>query len=193
MMKSSKKTLVLLGIAVTFALAVSGAYAFIFFSIKNKTVGTILLSEKIDELSGKEARITASVSLLKRESENIQKLSEYFFNESEIVDFAKKVERLGPQSGTIITIDALEQGFTEKTVPYLNLRIRASGSFQNAMRLLVLLENFPGKLEWKTVRLFREAEATDQSQSSGKVIKTASTAPNWRVEASLNALNFVKE
>jgi hypothetical protein len=190
-MKSDKKTLVLLGIATTFTLATIGAYAFLFIAMKNKTETTATLSEKIDELSGREARIASSVSVLRRENTNIEKISNYFFKENEVVAFTKKVEALGGQSGTTLTIESLDQGFTEKTVPFLNFRIKALGTFANINRLMVLLENFPGKLEWKTVRLVRDADPILEVDATTNVEKPVSGTPLWRVEASLVALNFV--
>lgn len=194
-MKADKKTLVLLGIAVAFMLAVGAAYTFLFFVTKNKTEATALLSEKIDELSGRESRIASSVSILRSESENIDKISEYFFKESEVVAFTKKVEALGTQSRTALIIESLDQGFTEKTVPFLNFRIKASGKFADIQRLLVLLENFPGKLEWKTVRIVREElPVTTTTQSETKATKVVATkSPEWRAEIFLVALNFTNQ
>lgn len=192
-MKANKKTLILLGTAVALTLALFSAYAFLFFVMKDKTESTSLLSERIDELSGRESRISSSVSILRRESANIDKLSAFFFKENEIVPFTKKIEALGAQSKTTLTIEALDQGYTEKTVPFLNLRIKAVGKFDDVERLLVLLENFPGKLEWKTVQLVRDTEPTAQTDAGVKVLKPASSAPLWRAEVFLVALNFVNQ
>jgi len=191
-MKANKKTLILLGIATTFMLAVVGLYSFLFYVMKNKAADTAIVTEKIEELSGRESRIASSVSILRREDANIEKVSAYFFKENEVVAFAKKIEALGAQSGTTLTIEALDQGFTEKTVPFLNFRIRATGNYENVSRLLLLLENFPGKLEWKTIRLVRDSEPTVVAKPGEKVVaKTVSAAPEWRVEVFLIALNFV--
>lgn len=192
-MKANKKTLILLGIAVAFTLGTSGAYAFLFYVMKNKTEATATFSEKIDELSGKEARIASSVAILRKENTNIEKISEYFFKESEVVAFTKKIEALGAQSGTTLSIESLDQGYTEKTVPFLNFRIKATGKFSNIQRLLILLENFPGKFEWKTVRLVRETLPTPEGSATSTKMRASSEAPIWRVEAFLVALNFTNQ
>ncbi len=190
-MKVNKKTLTLFGTAITFALAAAGVYAFLFIATKSKTEATAITSEKIDELSGREARIASSVSILRKEGENIKKITEYFFKENEVVAFTKKIEALGSQSGTRLTIQSLEQGYTEKTVPFLNFRIVATGKFADIQRLLILLENFPGKFEWKTVRLSLDSPQVAEVPVAGK--KTANVvagAPQWRVDAFLIARNF---
>jgi len=193
-MKSNKKTLLLLATATAFTLAVGSTYAFLFLVTKKITAETALLAEKIDELSGRESRTASSVSILRREDKNIQKISSYFFNESEVVSFAKKLEALGAQSGTKLTIEALDQGYTEKTVPFLNFRIKATGKFVDIERLLELLENFPGKLEWKTVRIVREEIPTYATQGNSTAKKIVTTnEPEWKAEVFLVALNFTNQ
>lgn len=192
-MKTSKKTLILLATAVVFTLAASGLYAFLFFTVKNKTEATSALSEKIEEISGKESRLVSSVSLLKRENAGIEKISALFFKENEVVNFTKNIEDLGEQSGAALTIESLERGSAENGTPFLSFRIKATGEFGDIMRLLVLLENFKGKFEWKTVRLVRDTEPVVSVQAGQKLPKTATPLPMWRAEVFLVALNFVNQ
>lgn len=190
-MKANKKTLTLLGTSIVFALVGGGSYAFLFFAIKNKTEAASIISEKIEELSGRESRIASSVSVLRKEDANINKISEYFFKENEVVAFTKKIEALGAQSGTKLTLQSLEQGYTEKTVPFLNFRIVATGKFADIQRLLILIENFPGKFEWKTVRLTLDSSQYTEASVDGKTpVKVGASVPQWRVDAFLIARNF---
>lgn len=191
MKKSFSKTIILLGTALLFTIVAGGAYAFLFVATKNKTQATAELSLKIGEISGKESRVASAVLTLKDEAPNIEKLSAYFIKESEIVAFTNKIEELGPQSGTELSIVSLEPGVTEKTVPFLSLRIKATGKFADVARLLTLLENFPGKFEWKTVRLVSGDPAPVPETTTPA--KVAPRAPEWMVEVFLTALNFTKE
>lgn len=192
-MKENKKILILLGTALSITLALGGAYLFLFFTLKNKTEASATLLEKIEELSGRESRIASSVSVLKKESINIEKVSAYFFKETEVVAFAKKIEALGAQSGTTLTIESLDQGYTEKTVPFLNLRIKATGTFANISRLLFLIDNFPGKIEWKTVSLSGGTGASVSAAVDDKNVKITSSAPEWQASVFLVALNFTNQ
>ncbi|MCK9345154.1 MAG: hypothetical protein M0P64_03490 [Candidatus Pacebacteria bacterium] len=178
MFKTKQKTLILLGIASVFMLGSIGGYAALFFAIKDKTIATTPLVEKIDELSNREARITASIATLRAENEKVEKLFAYFFKENDIVTFAKKIELLGIESGAEVTLDGLEQAIVNKTTPTLSFRISALGGFDNIQRLMLLLENFPGKLEWK----------------SASVTRSNQTLPaEWRFDASLTMRNFLNE
>ena len=193
MINGNKTTIVLLGIATFFMLFSVGIYTFLFVSIKNKSEKNSVVSEKIDELSGKESRIAASVAVLRRANDDVEKLSTFFFKENEVVSFAKKIEELGAQSKTSLSIEALEPGGGDKNVPIINLRIKATGNFEDVMRLLVLLENFPGKFEWKSVRLSRESLSPEVDPNEKKSLKIVTLAPTWRVEVGLVALNFINK
>lgn len=193
-MKANKRTLILLGTAAIFMVSMIGLYTFLFFAVRNKTESTALLSDKITELSGRESRIASSVSVLRSQDSNIQKLSSYFFKASEIVSFTKKIEALGPLSGTTLVLASLDQGVTEKSVPFLNFQINASGKFADVERLIVLLENFPGRIEWKTIQLSKDSSPTVEVSSDGKPAKVSPVViSSWKLQASLTALNFVNE
>lgn len=183
-MKSLNKTTILLLLGLALTTAFGGAYAFLFTAMKNKTAATAELSAKNETLAGKESRISSALSAVKEDSASIEKLSTYFIKESEVVAFTKKIELLGPQSGTVISLEALDPGVGVDNAPVLNFRIVATGEFQNVMRLMGLLENFPAKFEWRSVDLARTDAAVDAK---------APKATLWRFSASLSALNFVKE
>ena len=176
-MKANKNTIKLLGIALVFMLVATGLYVTLFFAIKSKSAATVPLLEKVDELAGRESRITASLAALRKESENIDKIAAVFFKENGIIDFTKKIEALGEQSGTKLTLESLEQSGAGSDSPSLSFRIQATGKFANIERLLILLENFPGKLNWKTVSLSHSGD-------------TAATSL-WNMSLSLQALNMI--
>ena len=183
-MKSFSKTTTLLLFAIALTVASSGAYTFFFVAMKNKTAATAELSAKNEALAGKESRVASSLGAIKGEILNIEKLSTYFIKESEIVAFTKKIELLGPQSGTTLSLEALDPGTGVGGAPVLNFRIVATGTFQNTMRLVALLENFPAKFEWKSV---------DLSLVEGAVDPKSPKVAQWKVAVSLSALNFLNE
>lgn len=183
-MKSLTKTTILFLVALALTVALSGVYTFLFVAMKNKTTTTAELSAKNETLAGKESRVAASLSTIKEEKTSIEKFREYFIKESEVVAFTKKIELLGPESGTVLSLEALEPGIGIHSEPILNLRIVATGEFQNVIRLLGLLENFPAKFEWKNVDI-----SLNDIPLGAKVPK----APQWKIVVSLSALNFLKE
>lgn len=195
MSKSSNTTKILLGISIACTLVVAGIYTFFFVSMKNKTESVVSLASQLNEFSGAQQRYVSAASALQNEQKNIDKLSAYFVKESEIVAFTKKIEALGPQSGTVISIQSLDPVTTSGSSPFLNFKITGEGKFTNVQRLLVLLQNFPGKFEWKSVRVYRGGGILSEAPIPGargtKLVRD--TAPVWSIEASLSALNFVTE
>jgi len=188
-MKPLNKTITLLIISLVLMLASGGMYSFFFLHTKNKTHETAEIIEKTEALSGKGSHLASVALSLKKEKENIDKLSSYFIKESEIALFAKKIENLGPQSGADVTLEGLEPGVTEKSVPFLNFRIKARGEFDDVERLLVLLENLPLKLEWKTVRLVRDTAPSAVVSVPPK--KDTLQIILWNLDAFLTARNFI--
>lgn len=189
-MKKRTKTEVLLIVSLVFTAVITSIYAFFFFSMKEKTGNTAGLSAKVEQLSGDEAKLAASVSAFKAEDVRIEKLQSYFIKESEIVAFAKKIEELGAQSGAALSIESLESGLSESKTPILNFRIKATGKFMEVMHVVTLLENFPAKFEWKNIRLVR-------SGAEPVVVKGVSrvpvATPLWGLDMTVAALNFVRE
>lgn len=173
-MKRPNQTISLLIFSLACAFAVGGVYIFFFTSMKNKAEASVDLSTRLSELLGEQLRYSSAAPALQNESDNINKLSSYFIKESEIVSFTKKIEALGPQAGAMLTIESLDPGMGSGNVPYLSFRLTGEGKFENVEYLLSLLQNFPGKFEWRSVHLTHN--------SMGK----------WKIDATLVALNFIK-
>lgn len=189
MIKSLNKTTILLGIAIAGTLVATAVYIFFFLSMKSKTQAATEISAQLDELSGKQQRYTTAASSLQSESSRIEKLSSFFIKESDIVRFTKKIEALGPKAGVALSLESLDPGMTEAGVSFLNFRIIAQGRFENTEKLLLLLQNFPGKFEWKTVNLARDNRGSSEVGTSTPKTGTQ----KWRAEVSLVAYNFIKE
>lgn len=177
-MKSPKKIMILFATTFASMLVLITAYGLIFLAMEKKTEATSTLTESSREISGKESHVGSAVLSLKTEAHNLEKLSTYFIKEQEIVSFAKDIEALGPQSGTVLKIESLDPGMTEKSVPFLDFRIKATGGFSDIVRLMTLLQNFPGNFEWRTLQLVHLEDGASML---------------WEANASLTALNFIKE
>ncbi len=191
-MKSLNRTTVFLGISLILTITIGGVYAFFFVAVKNKNESIAEFLSKNEELTGRESRLNLAKNTLKAEQSNIDKLSSYFIKESEIVSFAKRIEALGAESGTTLSLELLEPGVVEGGSPFLNFRVKAKGGFKEVMKLTALLENYPIKFEWKSVRLVR-----DDSGAVSTVAQSAKTSqivsPQWIITISLSAFNFLKE
>lgn len=191
-MKFFNKITILFVVALAVTLLAGGVYVAMFFSMKDKTAATAETLRSIEDLSGKNLNLASSIAILKSQSANIDKLSSQFFNESEVVAFTDKIDALGAQSGTVVTIESLDPAVTGKSVPYLNLRLSATGKFEDILRLFALLENFPGNFEWKTVHLVRTDSPLSGDQKGSTTTKANLVSPTWNAEIFLSVLNFVK-
>ena len=191
-MKKLTKTQTLLISSLTFIIAAAGGYSFFFVAMKKKTDSTGEFFAKIEELSGKNAKLAASVGVLKEEAERVEKLKSYFIKESEIVAFTKSIEGLGVLSGATLSLESLEPGLGDANTPVLNFRIKATGKFEEVIHAVTLLENLPAKLEWKSVRLLRENDGV--IPIAGKdALQVTDKEPRWQLDVTVVAINFVHE
>lgn len=178
--------------ALGFTAVVAGGYTFFFSAMKEKTDSSAELTAKFEELSGKEEKLSASVSMLSLESTQIEKLKSYFIKQSEIVPFTKKIEALGGQSGAVISLESLEPGVSDTNTPTLSFHVKATGKFKEVMQAMTLLENFPAKFEWKTVRLVHEEGSPAQLNKKG-LPQASLVSSRWVLDMTVVALNFVPE
>ena len=191
-MKKLTKTQTLLISALTFMIAASGWYSFFFVAMKKKTDSAGEFFVKIEELSGKNAKLSASVGVLKEEAERVEKLKSYFIKESGIVAFTKSIEGLGVLSGVTLSLESLEPGLGDANTPVLNFRIKATGKFEEVMHAITLLENLPAKFEWKSVRLLRENDGVIPVVGKDALHVTVKE-PRWQLYVTVVAINFVHE
>lgn len=193
-MKSLTNTAVLFMVALLLTAVVTGAYAYFFIKMKDRAELTINLNTKVNDLEEKEKRIASSIITMRNESASIKKLSAYYIKESEVVLFTKKIEALGKEAGVKLSIESLESGVGEKGATTLNFRLKAKGDFQDVVKLVALLENFPAKFDWKSVRMVRVESVAEEFDQKDE-IKNQSQAPKpvWSADISLVALNFIKE
>ena len=191
-MKPFNKTTIIFIISLALIVVTGGSYAFFFMVVKDKNKSIAEFLAKNEELMGRESRLKLAESSIKKEQSNINKLSSYFIKESEVVAFAKKIEILGNESGAILSLELLEPGVVEGGIPILNFKIKARGGFQEVMKLMILLENYPTRFEWKSVNLARDDSGS--APMAKQNIRTPNVfAPQWILTASLLASNFLKE
>lgn len=195
-MKSLTKTAIFFVIALSLTLATLGIYSYFFFKMKNLAEQTIEINAKADAIDERDLRINNAANIIKSESDKVDKLSAYLIKESEIVEFTKKLDSFGEESGVKLSIESLEQGVDGEVVgsDALNFRLKVSGSFQNVAKFMSLLENFPAKFDWNNVK-FTRSDGVVQKLIEENDKKNQEQTPIivWNADISLTALNFIKE
>lgn len=195
-MKSLTKTAVFFVIALSLTLATLGIYSYFFFKVKNLAEQAIEINVKADTIDERDLRINNATNIIKSESDRVDKLSAYLIKESEIVEFTKKLDSLGKESGVKLSIESLEQGVDGGAGggDALNFRLKVSGSFQNVVKFMALLENFPAKFDWNNVKFARSDGAVQKfTEENNKKNQERASIIVWNADISLTALNFIKE
>ena len=189
-MSTSRKTKILLAVALLMTIGMSGAYALLYTAIKEKTSVAEEITERANDLESKQGKLSLSLTILKDRAADIEALDAAFIKESAAAGFAQQLEALGPRSGTTLKIESLDPGVAKKGgSPVLNFRMEASGKFDQIMYLLKLLEIFPAKVGWGEVQLTR---VDDPAALLGEKNKSP-TAPVWKIKVAANILNFIHE
>lgn len=191
-MNKLRKTGISFIIAFLVTASAFGVYTFFFTATKNKAESARDIAIRSGDIEVKQARLALTLATLKEQDDNIKKLDELFIKQKEIVNFTKRIESLGAVSGIKISIAGLTPTLSKDNAPILSFDIKTEGKFVDIMRTLELLENFPAKIEWNSVKIKRESE--------GKVIVVKTKGgtsqvvePLWKMDVSGAALNFVRE
>jgi hypothetical protein len=178
-MKPVNKTTTAL-IASVLALALSlGVYAFFFTGMNKRAAKASEVALEASSLESKRGGFSQNVNLLKKNSADIEKINTSFIKESEVVLFTKQIESLGDEAGVNLVLESLDPRAGQGNTRVLGFRVKATGSFDNVMKLLKFFENYPAKFEFNGIRMFRSDEST--------------TNPTWVMEVSIAALNFISE
>lgn len=187
-MKKLNTTAIFLIAAMAVTFAVLGVYLFFFSAMKEKAESATELSARAEDIQTRREKLSLTLTSLKEQEANIEKLDGYFIKERDIVAFTKSLESLGKNTGSLVSIESLTPQRAKDNTWVLGIRIEASGTFGGLMRLLELFENFPAKIEWGTVRISREGTGAVSSEKIGKVI-----LPGWKLAMEGTAFNFIRE
>lgn len=178
-MKPINKTAAALIVSVLVFFLSLGVYAFFFTGMNKRVAKASEVALEASGLEGKRGGFSQNVSLLKKNSAEIEKINASFIKESEVVLFTKQIESLGEEAGVSLVLESLDPRAGQGNTRVLGFRVGATGSFDNVMKLLKFFENYPAKFEFTGVRMFRSDEGT--------------TNPVWVIEVSIVALNFISE
>jgi len=185
-MNEIKNNILLLLGAILIFMVVAGGYGLLFYSMKGKIEGANEVFVRAGDFENAQGKLSRTLAFLKESEIGRQRVEARFIKEGEIASFARQIEALGVQSKTLLSIESLEPGTDFRKKPVLNFRIKAEGTFASVMRVEELLENFPARFDVSALRLVRIDNGQEASVSR-------SQAPSWELQATISALNFIKE
>lgn len=192
-MKEFKKNTVLLAGAILLFIGVASAYGLSFYSMKGKIEGANEVLARAEDFENTQGTLSRTLAFLKESKLGRQRVDARFIKEHDVALFARQIEALGAESGVTLSIESLEPGVDFRKKPVLNFRIKAEGTFANVMRAEELLENFPARFDVSTLRLVRVDNSQGAVVSGTGKSTPANRAPQWELNATISALNFIKE
>lgn len=192
-MKEFKNNILLFLGAVLIFIGIAGMYGFLFFSMKGKIEGANEVLARAGDFENAQGTLSRTLAFLKESELGRQRVEARFIKEHDVALFARQIEALGTESGVTLSIESLEPGVDFRKKPVLNFRIKAEGTFANVMRTEELLENFPARFDVSTLRLVRVDNSQGAVVSGTGKSAPVNRAPQWELNATISALNFIKE
>lgn len=147
-MKRNKNIIILASVVVV-NLVLLGLFFVVVGIIKEKSEKSSIFSAELNGYLKKEVEINKIKNEIKNTKGDRLKLKKYFVDINDLPAFTKKIESLSKTSKVdSITINSLSQKGN-----ILFLDFSASGTFENVLYLLRLVENIPFKINFKKVYL----------------------------------------
>ena len=157
-----RKNKELLIVTLLLNLVALGGYGFLLHEIKGKNEHISNLVNDI-ELQSKKERVINSVKALVVETSPLrEKLSRYLVEKEGAVSFIELLEHLGKNRGVSVMISSVEKVPQEGTeqVETLLLGLKASGTWQDVIRFLGLLELLPYEAQVEQLTLSKSEKAS---------------------------------
>lgn len=139
------KTKELLIIALLFAAAAAGWYAFMFVQVKAKNERISDLRNQIDARTAEESTLHSRKELVADTASLHEKLKSYFVAAEGSVSVIELLETVGNEVGILVETRKVETNAIAKseTAELLRLTLIATGTWSNTLRFLGLIELLP--------------------------------------------------
>ena len=139
-----------------------GCYGFLLREIKGKNERISNLVNDIELQTKKKSVITSVKAIVVETSPLREKLSRYLVEREGAVSFIELLEHLGKNTGVSVVINSVEKVPQESTqqVETLQLGLRASGTWEDVIRFLGLLELLPYEAQVEQLTLSKLEKAS---------------------------------
>jgi hypothetical protein len=167
--RGTKKLLIFYAIIIIAALVF---YTILFISIREKTIAVSLLSNEIDVVMQREAKLSSIKALVKDTDTERRMLNLYIVGSDEEIGLIEMIEALGNDTGAAIEIISvgieplLSNSIESDTAELLRLNFTASGSWKSVFHMLALIESIPFNVTVTQVNLEREADHDKNKSNS---------------------------
>lgn len=114
-------------------------------------------SESLQAVESEKGRTQREQDLAKTHAETLDdraRLPAFIVSEDKVVDLIESIESVASSSDSEVTLSSIA---TEKS--HFKGRIEIKGSWSNAMRALILIENLPYSISFNNLKLSHESES----------------------------------
>jgi len=182
MKKSHTIIIFILSILVT--ILVAGLLVFFLKIIENKNQHIFVVTETIgDKLKEKEnvTMFTEKLSEIQLLENNIDSR---FVDSNKIDTFVSYLEEIDLDIGSDISVKNIE--ISPKTKEVISFKILITGTFEQVMRTVVLLENIPYEVD--IISIYLNKDLTETTNKEGEKTKILGV-PTWQADISFNILS----
>lgn len=137
-----------------------GAYIFVLVETIGYTKQIAVLTQTLQD-KNTESEMLTSVKHVIADTASVRKeLDGYFIAKEGVVDFIQRVEKMGAEAGvtlTFSTIDTPVGGGVPSSLDRLVLRLSSTGSWQQGIHFLTLMESLPYALSVTGARMTKQS------------------------------------
>lgn len=176
------KTYPLLIFAIVTMLATLSVFIVVFRSIKHKNEHAYAVSEILSEKMFQKENFDKLQNVVNENKEQREKISSFLVDTTKIDEFVGMLEDLGAKVGTDLTVGSVEVPKGKKNL--VSIDLSSKGSFNNIMKLVVLLQNIPYETSVNKVYLNKNSDG-NLDPKTGKVDHSKDY---WELQFSFNVI-----
>lgn len=182
-----KKTYIIFFITLASALMATLVFFYIFRIIKNKNDHSSNLLSSIQSITDQKNNISTLQKTVAETKEKEAKLSTYLVHSNSLNDFIGFLE--GEGSALSMPVEVLSVNATSGGANKINVEIKGTGSFENTMRLLALIENAPYQIHIEHTYINKVAGAAETSSNATGTVSQKTSNSNFEINISFNVVS----
>lgn len=182
-MKKISHTHKILIVAVFFAFISLSLYGFLFWQVKSENEKASTLLQEAEQDIEKEKTLRAAKISLEKNETLIKAIDTYFIPRDGVVPFIEELEKLGKDSGVMLSVGAVSTEVDPKVKDdfkeTLRLRLETTGSWKDTFYFLSLIESLPYRAQVEQIALSLSG-ASDSLNFGNETKRTPNKNESWK-------------
>lgn len=176
MHRHKTRHIILFSLTLLLALGSIGVYSYFFSQVRSKNESASLMNQDVEIALSRQDQIQELKKTLARTEIERQSIDSHFVENDNPTIFLESLEYLGKQSGTMFTLSSVLEVKEKDKPSRLEAGFKASGSFAQIYKLILLIENMPYEVEFKNVSLNAGISQTESL---------------WEINGIINLISFI--